>query len=161
MSDLDDDASGEKGDPNTKKDTKRQSEAELKAKSNEPKGNVIKDRREEDMVSYQDERRSQCREIEEREGERLRGESSAAASTAQEPNLDYIVELCDICGDRVAFGSKELCTKKALVLVCKDLTNSDEKTIRLAKRWSAQGKSPEEVVDGLVSMRVIEAELEG
>ena len=154
MSDIDDDASDEEEDPNAKKDTKRQSEAELKAKNNEPEGNAINDRREEDVVSDQEEHRHRRGEIEEREGENLRGEHSAATSTTQGLNPDYIVELSDICVDRVGEGGEDECKATALLGVSEALDSRDEKTIRLAKRWSDAGNSPGKVVNMLVNVRM-------
>ena len=161
MSDIDDDASDEEEDPNPKKYTKRQSEADLKAKNNEPEGNAINDRREEDVVSDQEEHRHRRGEIEEREGGSLRREHSAATSTAQEPNPDYTVELRHICEDRLGEGEEDECKAILLLDVLDDLDDRDEKTIRLAKRWSDAGNSPGKVVDMLVNIRMANSKRKG
>ena len=163
MSDLNDDASGEKGDPTAKKDTKRQSEAELEAKNNEPEGNAINDRREEDMVSYQEEHRHRRGEIKEREGE----EEVFAVNTPLLPRqhksqiLITLLKLRDICYKRMMYGSEEHCEKRALFLVCDALDNRDKRTIGLVRLSSDMRKSPEEVVNGLVNIKVLEIETKG
>ena len=85
-------------------------------------------------------------------------EHPAATSTAQELNLDYIAELRAICNKRMMYGSEEQCKKRAFFLVCKALDDRDKKTIGLVRLSLDMRKSPEEVVNGLVNIKVLEIE---
>eukprot|EP00985_Skeletonema_marinoi_P010130 scaffold4775_cov82-Skeletonema_marinoi.AAC.1 len=121
--------------------------------------------RAEETGTDQDELRRLRDEIKTKNGDgeisRLQRELTAAATTAQEHIPDYIVKLRDICDDRVAFGSED--EGKAIILhqVSDALSNRDGRTIELAKRWSDAGKSPEEIVEGLVNFKLIENKRKG
>jgi len=121
--------------------------------------------RAEETGADQDELRRLRDEIKAKNGDgeisRLQRELTAAATTAQEHIPDYIVKPRDICDDRVAFGSED--EGKALILlqVSEALSNRDGRTIELAKRWSDAGKSPEEIVEGLVNFKMIENKRKG
>eukprot|EP00985_Skeletonema_marinoi_P005027 scaffold2180_cov98-Skeletonema_marinoi.AAC.7 len=154
-----------KAELNTKSDELEAVQNEVLRLSNEIKGlKADAKSRAEETVTDQDELRRLRDAIETKNGEisRLQRELTAAAtSTAQEHIPDYIVKPRDICDDRVAFGSED--EGKAIILyqVSEALSNRDGRTIELAKRWSDAGKSPEEIVEGLVNFKMIENKRKG
>lgn len=137
---------------NENNDLKAQAEANSKTRAEDA-----------DADSAQDELRRLRDEVETKNGEitRLRHELPTTAAAAQESTPDYIVEAYYICLDRVAFGNEG--EGKAVLLdeVSEALNNRDEKTIQLVKYWIEHGRSAEEVVDGLVNIKMVQIKRKG
>ena len=109
-----------------------------------------------DVDSDQDELRRLRDEIEKKNREitRLRHELPTIATAAQESTPDYIIEAGNICVDRVAFGDEDEGKKKVLLEVFESLSNRDKMAMGLARRWTEDGKTAEQVVDGLVNIQM-------